>query len=43
VRSLKSVSLAAALAGVLLVGTCPTLLAQQADQASELNKRVIEL
>jgi hypothetical protein len=41
--SLKRIGIAAALAGVLLVGTGSTLLAQQADQASELEKRVIEL
>src|SRR5712691_9066154 len=41
--SLKKISIAAALAGVLLVGSGSTLVAQQADEASKLHKRVIEL
>jgi tetratricopeptide (TPR) repeat protein len=42
-RSLRKISIAAALAGVLVAGPGSTLLAQQVDEASELNKRVIEL
>jgi tetratricopeptide (TPR) repeat protein len=43
VRSLKKVSIAAALAGVLFVGTSSIPLAQQTDDVNELNKRVLEL
>jgi hypothetical protein len=42
-RLLKKISIAAALAGLLLVGTGSIPPAQQADEASELNKRVIDL
>src|SRR5262249_7152012 len=43
VRSLKKISIAAALAGVLFVGTSSIPLAQQTDDVNELNKRVQEL
>src|SRR5262245_22685057 len=43
VRSLKKISIAAALAGVLFVGTSSIPLAQQTDDVNELNKRVLEL
>src|SRR5262245_26558214 len=43
VRSLKKISIAAALAGVLFVGTSSIPLAQQTDDANELNKRALEL
>src|SRR5262249_38057145 len=43
VRSLKKISIAAALAGVLFVGTSSIPLAQQTDDINELNKRVLEL
>jgi hypothetical protein len=43
-RLLKRIGItAAALAGALLVGTGSIPLAQQADEANELNKRVLEL
>src|SRR5262245_48747264 len=42
-RSLKKISIAAALAGVLFVGTSSIPLAQQTDDVNELNKRVLEL
>jgi tetratricopeptide (TPR) repeat protein len=41
--SLKKISIAAALAGVLFVGTSSIPLAQQTDDVNELNKRVLEL
>jgi hypothetical protein len=43
VRSLKKISIAAALAGVLFVGTSSVPLAQQTDDVNELNKRALEL
>jgi tetratricopeptide (TPR) repeat protein len=43
VRSLKKISIAAALAAVLFVGTSSIPLAQQTDDVNELNKRVLEL
>src|SRR5262249_60533906 len=43
VRSLKKISIAAALAGVLFVGTSSIPLAQQTDDVNELNKKVLEL
>src|SRR5262249_49184513 len=43
VRSLKKISIAAALAGVLFVGTSSIPLAQQTDDVNELNKRALEL
>src|SRR5262249_68190 len=42
-RSLKKISIAAALAGLLLAGTVSTPLAQRRDRTTELNERVIEL
>src|ERR1700737_1846913 len=42
-RSLKTIGTAAALAGVLLAGTASILHSQQADEANELSKKVIEL
>ena len=42
-QRLKKISITAALAGALLVGFDSMLFAQQADEATELNKRVIEL
>ena len=43
VRSLKTISIAAALAGVLFVGTSSMPLAQQMDDLNELNNRILEL
>jgi tetratricopeptide (TPR) repeat protein len=42
-RSLKTIGTAAALAGMLLAGTATILHPQQADEATELSKKVIEL
>jgi hypothetical protein len=42
-QGLLKISLAAALAAVLLFNSVAILRAQQADEANELNKRVIEL
>jgi tetratricopeptide (TPR) repeat protein len=42
-RSLNNIGITAALAGVLLAGAASIPLAQQADVASELNKKLIEL
>jgi tetratricopeptide (TPR) repeat protein len=42
-RLLKQISVAAALGGGLLVAPSPVSLAQQVDEANELNNRVIEL